>query len=81
MNNKANMRNVKIKDLDPNKSLGGVRFKHPQTGKTCIWESQWGYPNGKAGVFYKKNKKSNQIFPLQLDKLEDALEFEVVENK
>ena len=69
----------KIKDLDPKKSLGGVKFKHPETGKTCIWSSQWGDPDEKAGVWYKKDDKSNQVFPLLLDKLEESLEFEVVE--
>lgn len=71
--------NMKIKDLDPNKSLEGVRFKHPQTGKTCIWQSQWGYPEGKAGIWYKTEKSPTQIFPLGLDKLEEALEFEVID--
>lgn len=68
----------KIKDLDSKISLGGIKFKHPETGEVCIWISQWGYSDGKAGVWYKKDKNSNQIFPLFLDKLEEALEFEVV---
>lgn len=68
----------RIKDLDLTKSLGGVKFKHPQTGETCIWQSQWGYPEGKAGVWYKTDPNSTRIFPLCLDKLEQALEFEVV---
>lgn len=69
----------RIKDLDPTQSLGGVKFKHPQTGETCIWQSQWGYPEGKAGVWYKTDPTSTRIFPLCLDKLEEALEFEVVQ--
>ncbi|HNV97357.1 MAG TPA: hypothetical protein PKL13_03505 [bacterium] len=69
----------RIKDLDPYKSLGGVKFKHPQTGETCIWVSQWGYPDGKSGIFYKKDINSNQIYPLFIDTLEESLEYEVVE--
>ena len=69
---------ARIKDLPPNQSLGGVRFRHPQTGAICIWHSQWGYKDGKAGVWYKTDEKSSQVYPLALDKLEDALDFEVV---
>lgn len=71
---------MKIKDLPPNESLDGVKFKHPQTGETCVWVSQWGYPEGKAGIWYRTYPPSNQIHPLCLDKLEEALDFEVVEN-
>jgi hypothetical protein len=69
----------RIKDLPPNQSLGGVRFRHPQTGAICIWLSQWGYKDGKAGVWYKTDDKSSQVYPLPLDKLEEALDFEVVQ--
>ena len=69
----------RIKDLPPNQPLGGVRFNHPQTGAICIWHSQWGYKEGKAGVWYKTDEKSSQVYPLALDKLEDALELEVVQ--
>lgn len=71
---------MKIKDLPSNESLEGVKFKHPKTGEMCIWRSQWGYPNGKAGVWYKTDENSTQIYPLCLDKLEEALEFDVVES-
>ena len=64
---------MKIKDMPGNGSLGGLRFKHPETGETCIWMSQWGYPNGKAGVFYRKDANSTQIFPLPLDDMTEAL--------
>jgi hypothetical protein len=70
-----------LRDCPPNQSLGGVRFKHPLTGQTCIWYSQWGYENGKAGVWYKTDATSSQIFPLFLDKLEQALDFELVEKQ
>ena len=69
---------LKIKDLRSNISLGGVRFKHPQTGETCIWFSQWGYDGGKAGIFYKTDEESTRIFPLGLDNFKQALEFELV---
>jgi len=68
----------KIKDLPPGTSLVGVAFGHPQTGETCYWRSQWGSEHGEAGVWYNKNRESDQIFPLFLDKLIDALELELV---
>lgn len=67
----------RIKDLNPNESLSGVRFKH--NGAKWYWYSQWGYPDGKAGIWCKKDMKDTQVFPIFLDKLEEALEFEVVE--
>ncbi len=71
---------MKIKDLPKDKNLKGVRFKHPKTGEVCIWYSQWGYPDGKAGVWYKKpeDKNSDKIYPLCLDSLEEAFEFKVL---
>ena len=70
---------MKIKDLPKDINLGGVKFKHPETGEVCIWASQWGYSDGKAGVWYKSDEKSTRVFPLFLNKLEEALEFEVVD--
>jgi hypothetical protein len=70
---------MKIKDLPQDKSLGGVKFRHPDTGEECIWVSQWGYPDGKAGIWYKTDENPSQCYPLFLNKLEEALEFEVVE--
>jgi len=71
---------MKIKELDSKQNIGGVHFKHPETGEECIWTSQWGYPDGKAGVWYKKpkDKNPNQIYPIHLDTLEEALEWEVI---
>jgi len=69
----------KIKDLPPNISLRGVKFRDPKTKTTGYWYSQWGYENGKAGVWYKPDMSKGQIFPLFLDDLKEALEFEVVE--
>lgn len=64
---------MKIKDLPPHTSLGGVAFKHPETGKRCYWHSQW-----QKGVWYKTDLKSEQVFPLHLNDLKDAFEFEVI---
>ena len=69
----------KIRDLPENGSLRGVKFHDPKTGTTGVWYSQWGYPDGKAGVWWKKDMKSGSIFPLFLDNLKEALEFEVIE--
>jgi len=63
---------MKIKDLPSQKGLGGVVFLHPKTGEHCIWNSQW-----KKGVWFKKDAKSDEVFPLFLTDLKDALEFEV----
>jgi hypothetical protein len=67
----------RINDLPSNTSLDGVRFKHPETGEVCIWASQWGYPNGEAGVFYKKEGNPTQLFTIQLKDLQEALQFEL----
>jgi len=68
----------RIKDLPANASLYGVKFKHPETGKVCIWASQWDYsPNGEAGIFYKKVGNKNQLFTIQLKNLQEALEFKL----
>lgn len=69
---------MKINDLPPQNSLRGVRFLHPETGEPVYWYSQWGYSPGKAGVWFKRDMKSGQVFPLFLDDLREALEFEVV---
>lgn len=70
----------RIKDLPSNISLTGVHFRTPD-GVTGYWYSQWGYEDGKAGVWYKKDMKSSAIFPYTMDKLMDALEWEVIDNK
>lgn len=70
---------MKIKDLKDEISLEGMQFRDPKTGTTGFWYSQWGYPEGKAGIWFKKDMQSTAIFPLFLDKLEEALEFDVVE--
>lgn len=63
-----------INDLPPDKNLDGVKFKHPETGETCIWRSQWN-----KGIFYKKNAADTQVFTIFVDDLMDALKFEVID--
>jgi len=70
------MEKMKIKDISPTKNLGGVKVKTHE-GKVGYWKSQWGYPDGKAGVWLS-NGITNQIHPQFLDSLEEALEWEVV---
>jgi hypothetical protein len=65
---------MKIKELPKGISLGGIRFIYPNDGKKYYWSSQWG-----KGVWGKKDLKSGQIFPLFVEDLKDALEWEVVE--
>lgn len=65
---------MKIKNLS--KTLDGVKFKHPETGKTCIWVSQWN-----KGVWYKKDESDKRIYPLFVETLDDVLEFEIVEDE
>jgi hypothetical protein len=74
-------KNKKIKDLPEGISLGGVKFHDPKTGTKGYWFSQWGYEDGKAGVWWKKDMKSTQVFPIFLDNLKEALEFYVMEDK
>ena len=69
----------RIKDLPEGISLRGVKFRDPKTKTVGYWFSQWGYLDGKAGVWYKTDMKDTQTFPLFLDNLKEALEFEVVE--
>lgn len=64
---------MKIKNLPQNKPLEGVAFRHPETGEKCYWRSQW-----QKGVWFKKNPKDEQVHPLFLDELSDALELEVL---
>lgn len=74
---KKNRSIKRIKDLPSETSLDGVKFKHPETGEVCLWASQWGYPEGEAGVFYKKVGNPSQLFMIQLKNIQEALEFEL----
>ena len=66
---------MKIKDLPKDSSLAGVKFKAPN-GIIGIWCSQW-----QKGIWYKKDIHDTQVFPLLVDSLEEALEFDVLEAK
>jgi hypothetical protein len=75
---------MKIKDLPKDVNMRGVLFKIPKGHPECplkkgYWYSQWGYVDGKAGVWVKKSMSEGRIYPLFLDKLIEALEFEIVE--
>ena len=65
---------MKIKEICDDRSLGGLKFKHPETGEAVFWHSQW-----EKGIWYRKDDASSRVYPLFVEKLEDALEFEVIE--
>lgn len=65
---------MKIKDLPENTNLSNVIVK-TNNGKIGYWRSQWS-----KGVWLN-NGKSDQIHPVFVDKLEDTLEWEVIEDK
>ena len=68
-----------IKDLPENESLTGVRFYDPKSGTVGYWYSQWCYdPPGKAGIWWKEKMGDSRTYPLFLDQLKEALEFQVV---
>ena len=76
---------MKIKDLPKNINLRNIKFKIPKNHPECplkegYLHGQWGYPNGKAGIWVGKTTKSGQIYPIFLDKLEEATEFEIIKN-
>lgn len=63
----------RIRDLpDDFGSIAGVRFKYPADGKYYYWTSQW-----RKGVWGKKSIESSQIFPLFVNDLSEALEWEL----
>lgn len=70
---------MKVKDLPKNQSLTGILVKTPK-GVIGYWKSQWGYENGKAGVWLSDGK-SSRIYPQFLNKLKEALEWEVTDEK
>jgi hypothetical protein len=65
---------MKIKDLPKDTDLRGVKFYDPKTKITGFWFSQW-----VKGIWWKLDMKSTQVFPLCLDDLTEALEFDVIE--
>lgn len=77
MENKEIKPGTKLKDLPKDSSLNMLKVK-TSTGVIGYWKSQWGYPDGKAGVWLS-NGESDRIYPQFLDSLEDALEWEVTD--
>lgn len=65
---------MQIKDLPQDEGLRGQAFIHPKTGERVYWHSQW-----QAGVWFKRDMASAQVFPLHVNQLIDSLEFEVPE--
>lgn len=63
----------RIKDLPPDRSLRGVHFRTPD-GVEGYWYSQW-----RKGVWCKKAMTLDQVFPVFLANLQEALEWEVIE--
>ena len=74
---------MKIKDLPKDQSLLNLKFKVPKGHPECplkvaYWRSQWGYPDGKAGVWCAAEPKEGRIYPIFLDSLKEVLEWEVI---
>ena len=65
---------MKIKDLPENSTLNNVRFIYPGDGKAYYWTSQW-----QKGIWGKKDSNSGQIFPLFVENIRDALEWEIAD--
>ena len=64
---------IKIKDLPDGQPLEGVRFIYPVDNQPYYWISQWG-----KGVWGKKNMDDTRVYPLFVDDIKDALEWEVL---
>ena len=65
---------MKIKDLPEGSALNNVRFIYPGDGKAYYWASQW-----QKGIWGKKDLSSGQIFPLFVENIRDALEWEIAD--
>ncbi len=73
---------MKLKELPKETNLRGVRFKVPKGHFECplkyaYWWSQWGYSDGKAGVWCKESLNDTKVYPIFLDKLSDAQDWEI----
>ena len=66
---------MKIKDLPQDGSLANVKFVYPGDGKTYVWTGQWC-----KGIWGRlpDDPARNRIYPLSVDDLKEALEWEVV---
>ncbi len=75
---------MKIRDIPPTENLGGKLIKIPPEADNPYkldmgyWFSQWGYPDGKAGIWFKKDMNEKQIYPVFLDNLKDCLDWEII---
>jgi hypothetical protein len=76
------MKAMKIKDLPKNATIGGVKVRVPPEIKAEIhegyWKSQWGYENGKAGVWLTKKLGDARVYPICIDSLAEVLEWEII---
>lgn len=64
---------MKIKELDENKSLDGIKFIYPGDKTQYYLTGMWN-----KGVWAKKDLKSQQIFPLFFETIGDFFEWEVI---
>ena len=65
---------MKIKDLPEDTDLRHVQFTFPGDGKKYYWYSQWN-----KGVWGKTSPGDSRMYPLCINDLEEALEWEVVD--
>ena len=65
---------MKIKDLPDNINLGSVIVRTPE-GKIGYWKSQWN-----KGIWLS-NGKDDRIHPVFVSSIQDALEWEVIEDE
>lgn len=66
---------MKLGELPEHISLGNVRFIFPGDGQEYYWHSQWN-----KGVWGKKSPNDSRMYPLCVEDLKEALEWEVVED-
>ena len=64
---------IRIGDLPANVPLDGLRFIYPGDGQPYYWVSQW-----EKGVWGRKQFGDTRIYPLFVDSLDEALEWEVI---
>jgi len=78
-----------IAELPQGTQLGNLLVKIPESHqipklnpyglKQGYWKSQWGYAEGKAGIWFIKELNSTQVYPVFLNKLSDCLNWEVIQ--
>ena len=78
---------MKVKDLDPETNLQDIQVRVPEghedtypfEDRIGYWRGQWGYSDGKAGVWLKRSLDEDRIYPVCIDNLKETLEWEVIE--